>query len=71
MGPPAEPIDIKSFKSLCPSNNEAKYDIPTLEEIGLSISDVGMKARGGEEEGLKRLEEKLSDTKWVCLFEKP
>lgn len=71
MGPPAEPIEIKSFESLCPANDSTEYDIPTLEQIGLSISDVGMKARGGEEEGLKRLEEKLSDKKWVCQFEKP
>lgn len=30
-----------------------------------------MKVRGGEEEALKRLEIKLSNTKWVCQFEKP
>ena len=56
VGPPAEPVEIKSFKSLSPANNKTEYDVPTLEQIGMSISEVGSTVKGGEVEGLKRLE---------------
>lgn len=49
------------------------YDPPTLEDLGVTAaSHLGPNLYpGGESEALRRMEEKLSDEKWVAAFEKP
>ncbi|XP_034230704.1 cryptochrome-2 isoform X1 [Thrips palmi] len=49
-----------------------KYDIPTLEELGVDQSQLGpCLFPGGETEGLARLEKCLERKDWICSFEKP
>lgn len=52
--------------------NENFYDVPALDEWDVDESQMEpTKYAGGEDVGLKRLDDSMRDTKWVCEFEKP
>lgn len=52
--------------------NSSCYDLPQLSELIENESELGPnKFPGGEKEGLKRMKEMLSKTKWIHEFEKP
>lgn len=52
--------------------NPECYDPPAISEVVERVHELGVrKFPGGETEGLRRLDESLRDTKWVCAFEKP
>ncbi|CAI5645935.1 unnamed protein product [Oreochromis niloticus] len=78
IGPPKRPIpaptmdDMKDVKTPSSENHEKEYGIPTLEELGLDTAPLGEDLfPGGEQEALRRLDEHMKRTKWVCSFEKP
>ncbi|XP_078108181.1 cryptochrome circadian regulator 5 [Sander vitreus] len=80
LGPPKRPIpapimeDTKDVKTPCSENDEElkKYGIPTLEELGQDTAALGQEQfPGGEQEALRRLDEHMQRTGWVCGFEKP
>ncbi|XP_006779922.1 cryptochrome circadian regulator 5 [Neolamprologus brichardi] len=78
IGPPKRPIpaptmdDMKDVKTSSSENHEKEYGIPTLEELGLDTAPLGEDLfPGGEREALRRLDEHMKRTKWVCSFEKP
>jgi len=49
------------------------YGIPALEDLGYEAmgEDEGFPARGGESEGLARLNKQLARKEWIAGFEKP
>jgi len=48
------------------------YAVPTLEELGVDVSQMKPTLfPGGETEALSRMEENLKNTGWVCQFAKP
>ncbi|KAL3690722.1 hypothetical protein R1sor_004373 [Riccia sorocarpa] len=60
---PALPLDLRDVNVV---------PLPSLEELGyVNLKEEFSPFRGGETEGLKRLEECLADKKWVSEFEKP
>jgi len=79
MGPPPKPLDApdKISEEAKPLKELAKnqtYDIPTLDEVGINKDDHSPCLYfGGESEGLKRLQDKISPSNatWVRKFEKP
>ncbi|XP_056463579.1 cryptochrome circadian regulator 5 [Gadus chalcogrammus] len=79
LGPPKRPIpsptveNIKDVKAPCvESHEEQQYGLPSLEELGHDLSCLQeAQFPGGEEEALRRLEESMERTGWVCSFEKP
>lgn len=53
-------------------NNINCYDHPTLGDLKVKEEELGKCLfPGGETEALRRLEQSMSDKKWVCDFEKP
>ena len=48
---------------------EATY-VPTWQEMGFKTAPSTL-FKGGEKEALRRLQESMSDSKWVAAFEKP
>ncbi|KAK5604910.1 Cryptochrome-1 [Crenichthys baileyi] len=78
LGPPKKPIsaphleNMKDVKTPWSEKSEEKYGIPTLEELGLESTSLGEELfPGGEQEALRRLDEHMKKTAWVCSFEKP
>ncbi|XP_033479411.1 cryptochrome circadian regulator 5 [Epinephelus lanceolatus] len=79
LGPPKKPIpaptmeDVKDVKTPCSESHEKKYGIPPLEELGHTDTAALGEAPfpGGEQEALRRLDEHMERTGWVCSFEKP
>ncbi|KAM6970397.1 cryptochrome circadian regulator 5 [Aplochiton taeniatus] len=77
IGLPKRPIpaptkeDIKDIRTPCIEEHE-NYGIPTLEDLGQDPESVGDEPfPGGEVEALRRLDEHMKRTGWVCGFEKP
>ncbi|TRY96587.1 hypothetical protein DNTS_007577 [Danionella cerebrum] len=53
-------------------DHEEHFGIPSLEDLGLDTSSLGPDLfPGGEQEALRRLDEHMQRTSWVCNFEKP
>ncbi|XP_029952200.1 cryptochrome circadian regulator 5 [Salarias fasciatus] len=78
LGPPKKPIpapvlgDMKDVKTPCSEKHDEKYGIPTLEDVGVDDTSLSEELfPGGEQEALRRLDEHMSRTGWVCNFEKP
>ncbi|KAM4743813.1 cryptochrome circadian regulator 5 isoform 2-T3 [Anableps anableps] len=78
LGPPKKPIpaptleNMKDVKTPCSEKYEKKYSIPTPEELNLDSRFLGEELfPGGEQEALRRLDEHMKRTGWVCSFEKP
>ncbi|XP_049573966.1 cryptochrome circadian regulator 5 [Syngnathus scovelli] len=78
LGPPKKPIpaptaeDMKGVKTPHSEDDTNKYAIPSLDELGHDIAELGEEPfPGGEQEALRRLEENMQNTGWVCGFEKP
>ncbi|XP_056881411.1 cryptochrome circadian regulator 5 [Takifugu flavidus] len=78
LGPPKRPLsapsmeDLKDVNTPCSESHEKKYRIPTLEDFGHNLADLPEEQfPGGEQEALRRLEEHMKRTAWVCNFEKP
>ncbi|XP_042901352.1 cryptochrome-1 isoform X2 [Parasteatoda tepidariorum] len=82
IGLPAKPvqseekiIQLTSDKERCSpleDISDSKYDVPTLEELGVKVNDLyPCLYPGGETEALKRLERSLSNEQYVCKFSKP
>lgn len=76
--PPPAPDPPKVPSSCKPEadKNEVKdkncYDVPTLKEMKVDEKKLSVaKFPGGETEALRRMEENLKKTKWICDFEKP
>jgi cryptochrome len=76
-GNPLRSFDVEfSSKDFVQGNDESKYDVPTLSEmgydgIGLKPSELHWHYPGGESEALARLERIFTDIDFVCNFEKP
>uniref|UniRef100_A0A3B3VPN8 Cryptochrome circadian regulator 5 n=2 Tax=Poecilia latipinna TaxID=48699 RepID=A0A3B3VPN8_9TELE len=78
LGPPKKPIpaptleNMRDVKTPGSQKYEDKYRIPTLEELRLDSQFLGEELfPGGEQEALRRLDEHMKRTGWVCSFEKP
>jgi len=78
LGKPEKPVPTldKIPKECCVTSdlNEPKYNVPLLKELGVDESKLEpCKFPGGETEGLRRLNEKISlaNGSWVRSFEKP
>lgn len=74
----ALPVPSKISNSCKPTKDELEkkdphcYDPPTLEELGVDEDNLNPeKFPGGETEALRRMEELLLKTRWICDFEKP
>lgn len=71
MGPPLKPIPVVDKKMFdgcsTPLTNENKYQLPTLEELGIKMPDEssGVIFPGGETEALRRLDEHME--REVCM----
>ncbi|XP_051973159.1 cryptochrome circadian regulator 5 isoform X2 [Xyrauchen texanus] len=78
IGPPQKPVpaptkeDMNGVSTPFSKNHEEEFGIPTLEDLGLDTSSLGPNLfPGGEQEALRRLDEHMQRTEWVCSFEKP
>ncbi|XP_077418970.1 cryptochrome circadian regulator 5 [Vanacampus margaritifer] len=78
LGPPKKPIlaptaeDMNGVKTPHSEDDANNYGIPSLDELGHDTSELGEEPfPGGEQEALRRLEENMKKTGWVCGFEKP
>jgi len=79
IGPPPKPVDIpaefpKQAKASKNDLEKTKYDLPTLEELGVQEKELEpCLFPGGETEGLARLADKINmkNASWVRSFEKP
>ncbi|KAG9351737.1 hypothetical protein JZ751_022988 [Albula glossodonta] len=78
MGPPEKPVpspsleDMKSVQTTGWKKHEEEYGVPTFEELGKDPQSVGSELYpGGEQEALRRLDEHMKRTGWVCNFQKP
>uniref|UniRef100_A0A3P8VUX5 Cryptochrome circadian regulator 5 n=1 Tax=Cynoglossus semilaevis TaxID=244447 RepID=A0A3P8VUX5_CYNSE len=78
LGPPKKPVpaptleDMNEIKTPYTENHEEEYGIPPLGELCEDTAAPGEeKFPGGEEEALRRLDEHMKRTAWVCKFEKP
>lgn len=76
LPPPAKPVnpltDLKGCVTPVQDCHEAKYGVPTLEELGVDPDTLSpCLYPGGETEALRRLEDQLQNTVWVCKFAKP
>jgi len=50
----------------------SEYTIPTLEELGVDLKELGSNLYpGGESEALLRLEKYMKKQDWICKFSKP
>ncbi|XP_018586695.2 cryptochrome circadian regulator 5 [Scleropages formosus] len=72
---PCPPPTLQDMIDICtPSSedHEEAYGVPSLAELGFDSLNAGPELYpGGEQEALRRLEEHMSRTGWVCAFEKP
>ncbi|XP_042239128.1 cryptochrome-1-like isoform X2 [Homarus americanus] len=77
MGHPPKPVDsLSSLPGSCRINNamavNAKYNLPTLAELGVDEGSLQpCLYPGGETEALRRLDKYMMRKTWVCKFEKP
>ncbi|KAL7846439.1 hypothetical protein SRHO_G00214190 [Serrasalmus rhombeus] len=78
IGTPKRPVpaptreDMKGILTPSSDKHDENYGIPTLKELGQDSSTLGPDLYpGGEQESLRRLEEYMQRTGWVCSFEKP
>ncbi|RWS10201.1 cryptochrome-2-like protein [Dinothrombium tinctorium] len=75
MGSLSPPLPVPDFSHLHPIEKYLKNEpceLPTLEELGIKESECGpCLFPGGETEAIKRMEQTLSDHKWVVSFAKP
>jgi len=76
VGKPPPPLNDPPAKIPGPAADLNNVDItavvPSLEDLGYTdLNEEFTPHQGGETEALKRLEDSLADTKWVCEFEKP
>ncbi|XP_073686206.1 cryptochrome circadian regulator 5 [Garra rufa] len=78
IGSPKKPVpaptkeDLKGVSTPIFEDHEEEFRIPTLEDLGLDTSSLGPDLfPGGEQEALRRLDEHMERTAWVCKFEKP
>lgn len=78
LGVPKKPIlaptieDMKNVKTPCSEKHDEDYGIPTLEDVCIdSTSFTEELFPGGEQEALRRLDEHMNRSAWVCHFEKP
>lgn len=77
LGPPKKPVPAPTADDMIDvsspsSENEEKYGIPTLDELGHDLSSLTEELfPGGEVEALRRLDEHMKRSQWVCHFEKP
>ncbi|XP_036379574.1 cryptochrome circadian regulator 5 [Megalops cyprinoides] len=78
LGAPEKPVpppmleDMKGVRTPCSEKDEESYKVPTLEELGLDPLSAGPELYpGGEQEALRRLDEHMKRTGWVCHFQKP
>ncbi|KAL2623440.1 hypothetical protein R1flu_003645 [Riccia fluitans] len=75
LGNPPKPLDDATVKVPAPPGDlkDVKVvPVPSLEDLGyVDLKEDFTPFRGGETEGLKRLEESLANKKWVSEFEKP
>lgn len=62
----------KEVSNECKPEETEDYNVPTLKDMGLDESSMGLsKFPGGETEGRKRLNLYIAKTDWICKFEKP
>uniref|UniRef100_A0A671P8C8 Photolyase/cryptochrome alpha/beta domain-containing protein n=1 Tax=Sinocyclocheilus anshuiensis TaxID=1608454 RepID=A0A671P8C8_9TELE len=77
IGPPKKPVlaptkeDLKGVSTPFSEDHEEEFGIPTLEDLGLDVSSLGPDLFPGGEQALRRLDEHMQRTAWVCKFEKP
>ncbi|XP_053308009.1 cryptochrome-1-like [Spea bombifrons] len=78
LGPPKRPLPaptLETTKGCCTpwkACYDARYGVPTLEELGQDAGALGPRLYpGGESEALKRLDLHMKRTAWVCNFKKP
>ncbi|XP_064599756.1 cryptochrome-1-like [Liolophura sinensis] len=78
MEPPPKPHDtittevMGSAKTPISDDHDDIYSVPTLEELGFDMDNLGPSVwRGGETEALSRLDRHLERKAWVASFEKP
>ncbi|XP_075046564.1 cryptochrome-1-like isoform X2 [Mixophyes fleayi] len=78
IGPPKRPCHAPTIETVTDcrtpwkASYEEKYGIPTLEELGQDVKELGPHLYpGGESEALRRLDHHMKKTTWVCNFKKP
>jgi cryptochrome len=72
MPPIPEPIPPPTFDaSQRGAVGDDEYCVPTMEELGYSVPSTPSPFRGGETEGLQRLQNYFRDIKRTAEFEKP
>lgn len=77
LGPPKKPIPAPTADDMndvtSPAwKDEEKCDVPMLDELGHDLSSLTEELfPGGEVEALRRLNEHMKRSQWVCNFEKP
>ncbi|KAJ8266638.1 hypothetical protein GJAV_G00132890 [Gymnothorax javanicus] len=77
LGAPEKPLPpptLEDMKDVCTphSAQHEKYRVPTLEDLGHDPLSAGPELYpGGEQEALRRMEEHMKRTGWVCSFQKP
>uniref|UniRef100_A0A3B1IHH9 Cryptochrome circadian regulator 5 n=1 Tax=Astyanax mexicanus TaxID=7994 RepID=A0A3B1IHH9_ASTMX len=78
IGPPKRPVpaptreDMKGVSTPSSETDKENYGVPTLDELGQDSTTLGpVLYPGGEQEALRRLDEYMQRTNWVCSFEKP
>ena len=79
LGPPSKPVGPPGElpnEAKCPIEDldDSTYDVPSLSEVGVKEEDMHpCLFPGGETEGVKRLDDKISMKRaaWVRAFEKP
>ena len=73
LGDPDQPVgEPDLFPKKLIINDETKYKVPSLFEIGVDESKCGpLKFPGGETEALKRLKASFQNESWIANFEKP
>jgi cryptochrome len=70
--PPKIPDSCKPESDNSEIKNAKIYDVPTLKELVTDEKSLGkLIFPGGETEALRRMEENLKKTRWICEFEKP
>lgn len=71
-GPPRAPLSSIETKFETIQVNLDQFNIPDLSVFYEDAADLGtVLYPGGETEGIKRMEMKLSNKEWVCNFSKP
>ncbi|XP_064600312.1 cryptochrome-1-like [Liolophura sinensis] len=76
LGPPPATVTslntqlLKGCKCSSVPEDGKVYEVPSLEELGVTCEYPALYP-GGETEALARMERNLSNTNWICNFEKP